>query len=294
MKSQIKILFLIIFVSYFGNCLGQSTIDLRINEVLQKNDSSYQDDFGKHSPWIEIFNSAYNAVNIGGCYLTNDMNNPQKYKIPKGDPLTVIPTRSYLVFWADKKPTHGTLHLNFDLDETNFIALFDQSGKTLIDSVTFDKTKGDVTFGRKIDGDLPWVVLEKTTPSSSNIIEEQITAAEKFRQVDPLGVGMTAIAMAVVFTALIILYLVFRTLGKGYTRERERNVLIKEGKIEEAAMIPDIASGEVNAAIALALHLFNSELHDFEDTVLTINKVSRNYSPWSSKIYSLRQSPQKK
>ncbi len=46
-------------------------------------------------------------------------------------------------------------------------------------------------------------------------------------------------------------------------------------------------TGEINAAIAMTLHLYASELHDAENTVLTINKVSRTYSPWSSKIYGL-------
>ena len=50
-------------------------------------------------------------------------------------------------------------------------------------------------------------------------------------------------------------------------------------------------SGEVNAAIAMALHLYASEMHDYENTVLTIQKVSRTYSPWSSKIYTLRKIP---
>jgi hypothetical protein len=36
------------------------------------------------------------------------------------------------------------------------------------------------------------------------------------------------------------------------------------------------------------------EVHDFEDTVLTIKKVQKPYSPWSSKLYGLRQYPPKK
>jgi hypothetical protein len=50
-------------------------------------------------------------------------------------------------------------------------------------------------------------------------------------------------------------------------------------------------TGDVNAAIALALHLHFDEAHDFESTVLTIEKVQKRYSPWSSKIYSMRRSP---
>lgn len=54
---------------------------------------------------------------------------------------------------------------------------------------------------------------------------------------------------------------------------------------------PEDIPGEVNAAIALALHLFRNQLHDMEDTVITIKKVSKAYSPWSSKIYGLRRTP---
>ena len=52
-------------------------------------------------------------------------------------------------------------------------------------------------------------------------------------------------------------------------------------------------SGEIFAAIAMALHEYQDNVHDIEDTILTINKVKRNYSPWNSKIYTLRQTPHK-
>lgn len=50
-----------------------------------------------------------------------------------------------------------------------------------------------------------------------------------------------------------------------------------------------LKEGEINAAIAAALHLYLAGVHDKENTVLTINKVARTYSPWSSKIYGLNQ-----
>ncbi|MDE5858752.1 MAG: OadG family protein, partial [Muribaculaceae bacterium] len=52
----------------------------------------------------------------------------------------------------------------------------------------------------------------------------------------------------------------------------------------------DSDSGEVIAAIGLALR-DHFEAHDQESTVLTINKVRRSYSPWSSKIYGMRHNP---
>lgn len=50
---------------------------------------------------------------------------------------------------------------------------------------------------------------------------------------------------------------------------------------------------EVVAAIGLALQLYIEDMHDYEKTVMTIQKVVKPYSPWSSKIYGLRQHPRR-
>jgi hypothetical protein len=50
-------------------------------------------------------------------------------------------------------------------------------------------------------------------------------------------------------------------------------------------------TGEEATAIALAIHMYQSQLHDMESLTITLQKVSRIYSPWSSKIYSMRQNP---
>ncbi|HQJ85906.1 MAG TPA: OadG family transporter subunit [Prolixibacteraceae bacterium] len=279
---------------------AQSTMDLRINEVLVYNDSNYVDDFGKHSPWIEIFNTAYNKVDIGGLYLTDDLSNPTKYPIAKGQELTKIPPRSYLVFWADNKPTYGILHLNFILEPGKTIALFEGNGKTLIDSLTIPHGMiTDISYGRREDGGSVWINLPKTTPNANNNTEPVITAGEEFAKFDPSGGGMTMIAMGVVFMALAALYLFFKMTSKvlaidvGKQLAARSLIKAKAGKAESADSGQEglAITGETNAAIAMTLYLYSSELHDAENTVLTINKVSRTYSPWSSKIYGLRKLP---
>ncbi len=66
----------------------------------------------------------------------------------------------------------------------------------------------------------------------------------------------------------------------------KRRLAAKESHNKEE--IPKIVmSGEENAAIAAALYLFFSELHDEEKYVMTIRKISKTYSPWSSKIYGI-------
>jgi len=128
------------------------------------------------------------------------------------------------------------------------------------------------------------LLLQVSSDTSQAIIKRN---SDLFLKLDPLGIGMTVIGYAVVFIALLLLYLLFFNVAK-VLQINVKRLLRKEGKIIEKK--EDISiSGEVNAAIAMALHLYYSEMHDKEDTVLTINKTSRTYSPWSSKIYGLRQ-----
>ncbi len=115
-------------------------------------------------------------------------------------------------------------------------------------------------------------------------------AAEEFGKMDPFGVVMAIIAMSVVFIALILLYLTFKYVAKLYNLDLRNKFRREKPGIEVPGDIEEIP-GEVNAAIALALHMYRNQLHDMEDTVITIKKVAKAYSPWSSKIYGLRRTP---
>lgn len=290
-KHHIYILTVVLALLFgVSTSTAQSGLDLRINEILVHNDSNYVDDYGIRSGWIEIFNSAYNSVNMAGMYLTNDPKNPKKYWIPTGDPLTRIPSRNYLVFFADNHPTRGILHLNFSLEDTNYLALYDVNGRTLIDEITYPAQKPDFSYGRSTDGADEWILLEKTTPKANNYTGVIVTAGEQFVKMDPYGVGMAVIAMSVVFFALALLYIVFKNTRRIYAINLRKLLKKNEKMMPQIAEESDVA-GEVNAAIAIALHLYQSEYHDHEEAVLTIKKVARTYSPWSSKIYNLRRSP---
>ena len=270
---------------------AQNATDFKFNEILVLNDSNYVDDFGQHSSWIEIMNSSYSNVNIGGCYLTDDLSNPTKYWIPTGDPATYVSPRGYLVFWADGKPTRGIFHLNFELKGAKTIAIFDANGKTLIDKLDIPEDQAyNVSYGRVDDNSSEWKKLEFSTPGANNNHARKASAGEKFVQMDPYGIGMTMIAMFVVFSALAVLYVIYKNIGRFFIGRG--NIANKtEATVVTSKQPKEEMSGEVNAAIAMALYLYQNELHDFENTVLTIQKVSRNYSPWSSKIYTLRKTP---
>ncbi len=292
MHNRLKVIFagiIVLLMASGANTLkAQSATDLRLNEILVLNDSNYVDEFGQHSPWIEIVNSSYSNVNIAGCFLTDDLNNPTKYWIPTGTKETQMGPRGYIVFFADNHPSKGIFHLNFTLENVKTIALFDANGKTMIDKLEIaSDQKPDVSYARLDPESDVWEYKTKTTPGSDNDHSRKASSGEKFVEMDPIGFGMTMIAMSVVFSALAILYFFYKAIGRVFTRPKKAKPAVGEVAVPSKVEI----SGELNAAIAMALYLYQSEMHDFENTVLTIKKVSKTYSPWSSKIYTLRKTP---
>lgn len=279
----------LLFVAIGKSGHAQNATDFRFSEVLVYNDSNYVDDFGHRSGWLEITNSSYSNLNIGGCYLSDDANNPTKYWIPNDSPETLIPARSFAVFFADDEPTRGIFHLNFKLEEGTTIYLYDANGRTKIDELKiptgFSANNSSARVSPTSD---EWVFTNHTTPGSNNDHSRKASAGEKFVKHDPIGVGMVVIAMSVVFLALALLFIVYRLIGTFF----HKKTLKTTAGIETPAKVAEVEiSGEINAAIAMALYLYQSEMHDEENTVLTIKKVARTYSPWSSKIYTLRKNP---
>lgn len=95
---------------------------------------------------------------------------------------------------------------------------------------------------------------------------------------------IAAVGYIIVFSALVLLFFFFNMLPKLI------NAKIKKRSAAEGIEIAGTvqASGEEIAAISMALHLHFAALHDEESGILTIKKVSKVYSPWSSKIYAVR------
>ena len=279
---------------------------LILNEVLIENQTNFQDDYGVHSAWIEVFNQSYSSANLA-AYLLKISNQPgdtATYFIPKGDVLTIVKPRQHALFWADGQPNRGTFHTNFVMDGSTdtWVGLFD-SGKNLVDQIVIpaNTLQADQSYARVSDASKEWevkgAVADKyVTPSTNNKTLDSNAKMEKFQQHDKAGIGMSITAMSVVFFGLILLYISFRLIGKFAVSLRRKNAMEAKDvtcKQEAKEMKLGEAPGEVIAAISLAMHEMHSDVHDVEDTVLTLTRVKRSYSPWSSKIYTLREIPRR-
>ena len=304
---------------------GQSVHDLRLNEMMIKNVDNYADEYGRHVPWVEIFNTAYNTVNITGCYLTDDTTGlaaagkksgkipAHWYRIPT-DQKMYMPQRSYLIFYLDNSPLYGPFHTNFNPAEsrTHYIALINANGKELLDLVVYplemrdtcrsfgylqDGVRDAKAFkqGKREAGELAF--LDDFTPASSNETGEKISKQDKLKRDDPYGIGMALISMAVVFTALIMIYIMLKIFNYVTRRATQKSkaqasatpaaaMTAKESKKED-----DAVDGPTCAAIGVALHLHFNSMHDEESEVITINMPSKLYSPWAQKELTMKKNP---
>ena len=307
-KTKIGIFFTLLLVLGVCSSCGEkkSNNKLVLNEVLITNEGNYQDDYGLHSAWIEIFNRSYGSADLAGCYLKfKNGRDSASYFIPKGDILTLVKPRQHALFWADGDARRGTFHTNFTLnpDDTNWIGLYD-SGRNLLDSIVIPAgaLQANQSYARISDAAEKWEVKDGSaekyvTPSTNNKTIDSNAKMEKFEEHDSDGIGMSISAMSVVFCGLILLFIAFKIVGRVSVSLSKRNAMKAKGitdKQEAKEKKLGEAPGEIFAAIAMAMYEMQSDVHDVEDTVLTITRVKRSYSPWSSKIYTLRETPQKK
>ena len=109
-----------------------------------------------------------------------------------------------------------------------------------------------------------------------------------FSAIDSDGLVLVIVGYCIVFMALLLLYLFFRYIIPSILRVKIAKSRFNKGSDPSETDQRIEVTGEVNAAISMALYLYYSELHDKESNILTIKRVSKVYSPWSSKIYGVR------
>jgi hypothetical protein len=124
-------------------------LSVRINEVLSHTDPPLEDA-------IELFNPTDQVVDIGGWYLSDDVEELRKYRFSDG---TVLAPGGYLVVYEMQliSPGGGSL-IPFRLDSARgddvWLTAGDASGNLsfFIDHVSFGAARNGVSFGRYPNG----------------------------------------------------------------------------------------------------------------------------------------------
>lgn len=136
-----------------------------INEVMA-NSGSGQPDF------IELYNPTAAAVNIGGWYLTDNPEKPNKYKIPAN---TTIAAGGYLHFTEDAFNADSTSESCFGLNaHGEDVFVFEASSEGTLtgysSGFSFGEVDGGTSFGRHTNsaGETHFVPLATPTPGAQN------------------------------------------------------------------------------------------------------------------------------
>lgn len=281
---------------------AQNMTDLVISEVMLNNTNSIVDDFGNRSTWIEILNTSQGMVNFAGCYFSDDPNNLTKCPILKGDNRTKLAARQTAVFFATGDPSMGTFYLNFELKPGSTLYLTSNDGRTIVDSIEIpvDIPEGKSISKFAVDNkaiDFSKVTFADPSPYSINGRGNEKSKAERIKETDPHGITLTIVCVSVVFSALLILFVIYNLSGMFFSgkiklkREKKpakKAAALQGGPAAQAEIAAAIAMalnaecrGETEAAIATALHLYFGDcMHDNEPFIITIKPAA---SGWKNK-----------
>ena len=138
-----------------------------INELMAQNVESVESPQGGFEDWIELYNRSEEAVDLSGMALSDDPEEPNKWRFPAG---TVIAAGGYLVVWADGGSNGEAqgLHASFRLSRRGeTLLLSGAEGGPALDSVQYSEQEADVSLGRVPDGSGSFAPLDPS-PGAPN------------------------------------------------------------------------------------------------------------------------------
>ncbi|HEY7885122.1 MAG TPA: lamin tail domain-containing protein, partial [Cellvibrionaceae bacterium] len=140
---------------------------LLINEIQSSNGITVVDEDGDNQDWLELYNAGNQAVNLDGYWLSDDDDNPQRWRLPA----VTIGAGDTLLVWASNKnrATPGSpLHTNFAISAGGEEILLSAPNGDLLDRADPVPIATDISWGRSPDGADNWVFFAEPTPGASN------------------------------------------------------------------------------------------------------------------------------
>ncbi|MGC8742402.1 MAG: lamin tail domain-containing protein [Verrucomicrobiia bacterium] len=127
---------------------------IKINEFLAN---------GSSNVFIELYNLSDKPIDISGCYLSDNANNPYKFKI-EASQYTTIPARGFLCLIKDASGS-----FTFEIDKGGEQILFTNPSRTrVLDAIRFEGQSYNITTGRYPDGTDNIIELAVPSPGTTN------------------------------------------------------------------------------------------------------------------------------
>ena len=141
---------------------------LVFNELMASNSTTTIDEYGEHNDWLEIYNVDSLPAFLGNKYLSDESNNPDKWRLPE----VWLPGESWALIWCDEQGSQGPFHASFKLSAAGeTVKLYEGTGAqyNFLDSITWTTLATDISIGCYPDGVQPIIQLEAPTPGYSNL-----------------------------------------------------------------------------------------------------------------------------
>ena len=160
-------LYTTLFLVIFTQILSAQVI---INEFSAANMDGLTDNYGEHEDWIELYNAGTSTVDLAGYFLSDNVNNSDKWPIPAG--ISIEPGEHLIIFASDRDEVSGfsNIHAGFKITQTKqeYIALFNAQ-QTLLDAIQITQpNQVNHSTGRVTDGDPSWGIFQNPTPGGPN------------------------------------------------------------------------------------------------------------------------------
>lgn len=152
--------------------------EITINEAQLVNTDTIVDPAGSFSPWIELHNGTGGEFDLGGMFLTDDLADPRKWKVPS-IPEAVLPSGAgafLVVFLNGETANDDDLQssLTFAPGGVGTLYLLDrlEEGHCVLQTFDYDFTglDDDATLGLLPDGEGLPDLLDCATPGRSNLL----------------------------------------------------------------------------------------------------------------------------
>ncbi len=153
----------------YRETLQINTVDngVRINEFMASNATTLPGPQGDYPDWVELINTTGQEVDISGCGLSDDENQPMKWMFPEG---TKIPANAVLLIYCSGRDglIDGILNAPFSFRAYKESVVFSDPMGGVIDSYAYTEQQADISMARVPDGTGEWQPMAQPTPGYLN------------------------------------------------------------------------------------------------------------------------------
>lgn len=156
--------------------LSESACPIRINEVSADN-GIFMNALWKRSDCIELYNCTDKEYDAGGMYLSDNPEDPLKYRLPSG---TRIPAAGLLTVWCDKQDGPTELHAPFKLSDSDVsMVILTSSDMAWADTLMYPAHGSLQSVGLYPDGGSQSFIMDYPSIGHSNRLSPTDTAIDK-------------------------------------------------------------------------------------------------------------------